>query len=217
MAHWKQWWMSHPMGRTRVDCRTQDTPFTPLPSSRDVPSLRPLDDAANRPIKLLSVAPCPSHIPGGTATPHHNTSLVGGGPPPPFHANMGVVQPHPKCICTTILPCPQPPQQAPAMSYHMSMSWPTSTLFLVIPDEGSMATMMDTGHPTITMNCMVLHMTVPSVAQVLAPAPLAPATMLPPLNETQGVCKWLLEVQAILHAKCWNGITTQNTESLAYE
>jgi hypothetical protein len=51
----------------------------------------------------------------------------------------------------------------------------------------------------------------------LALAPLAPATILPPLNDTQGFPKWLLKVQAILHVKRLNGITNQNTESLALE
>jgi hypothetical protein len=77
--------------------------------------------------------------------------------------------------------------------------------------------MLDTGHPTIAMNRMVLNMTATSVAQVIAPVPLAPAMMLPLLNDTQGFPKWLHKVRAILHAKRWNGITTHNNESLAYE
>jgi hypothetical protein len=77
--------------------------------------------------------------------------------------------------------------------------------------------MLDTGHPTSAMNRMVLIMMAPLVAQVLAPVPLAPAMMLPPLSDTQGFPKWLLKVRAILHAKRWNGITTRNTESIAYE
>jgi hypothetical protein len=64
---------------------------------------------------------------------------------------------------------------------------------------------------------MVLTMTAPLVAQVPAPALLAPATMLPPLNDTQSFTKWILKVRAILHAKRWNGITTHNTESLTCE
>jgi hypothetical protein len=40
--------------------------------------------------------------------------------------------------------------------------------------------------------------------------------MLPPLNDTRNFPKWLLKVQAILHAKRWNGITTQKNESLAF-
>jgi hypothetical protein len=67
------------------------------------------------------------------------------------------------------------------------------------------------------MNHMVLNMAAPPVPQVLTPPPLAPATMLPPLNDTQCFPEWLLKVRAILHAKRWNYITTQNTESLAYE
>jgi hypothetical protein len=77
--------------------------------------------------------------------------------------------------------------------------------------------MLDTCHPTSAMHRMVLNMTAQPVSQVLAPAPLAPAKMLPPLNDTQGFPKWLLKVQSILHAKRWDGITTQKTESLAYE
>jgi hypothetical protein len=77
--------------------------------------------------------------------------------------------------------------------------------------------MLTTGHTTSAMNRMVLNMMAPSVAQVLAPVPLTLAMMLPPLNDTQGFPKWLLKVQAILQAKRWNGITTQNNESLAYD
>jgi hypothetical protein len=93
----------------------------------------------------------------------------------------------------------------------------TSSSFSVTPDEGSVATMLDTGHPTSAINRMVLNMTAPSFAQVLAPVPLSPAMMLPPLNDTQCFTKWLLKARAFLHAKRWNGITTQITESLAYE
>jgi hypothetical protein len=93
----------------------------------------------------------------------------------------------------------------------------TSLSFSVIPDEGSVATMLDTGHPTSTMNRMVITMSAPPVPRGLAPAPLAPVTMLPPLNDTQGFPKWLLKVRAILHAKRWNGIINQNTESLVFE
>jgi hypothetical protein len=75
--------------------------------------------------------------------------------------------------------------------------------------------MLDTGHPTSATNRMVLTMMAPSVAPDLAPGPLSPATMLPPLTETQGFAKLLVNVPVILHAKRWNGITTQHTESPA--
>jgi hypothetical protein len=216
--------MSHPLGQPRVDCPTQDTTYKTHPSRIDVPSLPQLDGVSIRPISLLSVAPCPPHIHGGGVLQCRSTATVSWGD----HASMGVVHHHPKCISTTILSCPHPPQQAPVMSHPMSMSRPpqsvtqgnprsTSSSFLVIPDEGSVATMLYTGHPTSAMNLMVLNMTAPLVAQALAPAPLAPATMLPPLNDAQCFPKWLLKVQSILHVKSWNGITTHNTGSLACE
>jgi hypothetical protein len=167
---------------------------------------------------------------------------MAGGTQPPFHADMGVL-PHLKGISTTIQPCLDPHQQAPVMSHQMSMSHPPqsvthgnsyvhvstpqsvtqghpssiSSSFSVIQDEGSVATMIDTYHPTSAMNLMMLSMEVPPVPQGLALATLAPATMLPPLNDTQDFTKWLLKVRAILHANHWNGITNQNTDSLAFE
>jgi hypothetical protein len=102
---------------------------------------------------------------------------------------------------------------APAVTQGNPSS--TSSLFSVILDEGSVASMPDTGCPTSVMNRMVLSMMAPSVTP--APAPLAPCLMLPPLNDTQGFPKWLFKVRVILHANRWNGITTQYNESLAYE
>jgi hypothetical protein len=133
----------------------------------------------------------PSTYMGGTATSHHHASLMGGGALSSFHINMGVspapipsVSVAPSCHaptplnkpqqCTIICLCIAPPQSVTQCNPSS-----TSSSFLVIPYEGSVATMLDTGHPTSATNRMVLNMTAPLVTQVLAPAPLAPTTMLP--------------------------------------
>jgi hypothetical protein len=67
------------------------------------------------------------------------------------------------------------------------------------------------------MNRIVVTMMAPLVSPATAPDPLAPATMLPLLTNTQGFPKWILKVCDILHAKRWNGITAQHTKSPAYE
>jgi hypothetical protein len=210
------------------------TPRTQLP-----PHLVPLAELSHH--FYISMAPpagptsysASQHVPpthmGGTATPQQHASLMGGGAQPPIHANMGgspvpsqvyqyhhtVVSPSPSASPSDV---PSYVHVSPPQSVTQGNPSSTSLSLSVIPDELSVATVLDTScHPTRAMNHMVLNMTAPLVPQVLALAPLAPAKMLPPLNDTQGFPKWLLKVRAILHVKRWNGITTQNTESLAYE
>jgi hypothetical protein len=155
------------------------TPFPPGPFSRDVPSLRHLNGATSRPIKLLSVVPCPSHVHGGycnAVAPHQSsggwstTTLPcqhGGyfspipsvSVPTYCHFPTPLSKPQP---CTIICPCLAPPNRLPKAIQGNPSS--TSLSFLVIPDEGSVVTMLDTGCPKSAMNRMVLNMTDPSVA-----------------------------------------------------
>jgi hypothetical protein len=202
LEHWKQRWISRSLGRTRAEFPAQDTPSIPHPSSRDVPSLGKLDGAISRPIKLPSVAPCPSNVHGGYCNATAPRQSHGGWSTTtlPYHTNMGG-SPAPY----QVYQCHHPAMyQAPSASprdvpsyVHVSASQSvtqcnpssTSSSFSVIPDEGILSTMPDTGHPTSAMNRIVLTMTDLSVTQVPVPAPLTPATMLPPLNDTQGFPK----------------------------
>jgi hypothetical protein len=89
-----------------------------------------------------------------------------------------------------------------------------SSLLLAFPDEGSIVSMLDIRYPLSDVNCVVLTMTALSATPALGPAQLAPTKMLPPLTDTQGSNKCFIKVCVILHAKRWNGITTQHTEPI---
>jgi hypothetical protein len=145
----------------------------------------------------------PTYI-GGTATPQQHLSLMGGGTQQPFHADTGGPVPsqghqyhHPALSRSpSARPSDVPsyvhvsvPQSVTHDNPYVHVSPPqsvtqghpssTSSSFSVIQDEGSVATMIDTGHPTSAMNRMMLSMEVPPVPQGLALAPIDPATMLP--------------------------------------
>jgi hypothetical protein len=119
----------------------------------------------------------PTHM-GGTATSQQHTSLIRGGAHPPFHANMGdspapsqVYQYHHPAMSPSPSACPSDVPSyvhvLPPQSVTKCNPSSTSSSFSVIPDEGSVATMLDTYHPTSAINHMVLNMTAPPVPQVL--------------------------------------------------